>query len=41
MDVMRRFGGGELSEILGDETVKLDREQKVLGFAQRQRNPWK
>jgi penicillin G amidase len=32
MDVMRRFGGGELSEILGDETVKLDREQKVLGL---------
>ncbi len=32
MDVMRRFGGGELSEILGEETVKLDREQKVLGL---------
>ena len=32
MDVMRRFAGGELSEILGEETVKLDREQKILGL---------
>ncbi len=32
MDVMRRFAGGELSEILGAETIKLDREQKVLGL---------
>ena len=32
MDVMRRFASGELSEILGEETLKLDREQKILGL---------
>jgi penicillin G amidase len=32
MDVMRRYGGGELSEILGDGLLKLDREQKILGL---------
>jgi penicillin amidase len=32
MDIMRRFAGGELSEILGDETLKLDREQRILGL---------
>lgn len=32
MDVMRRFAGGELSEILGEETIKLDREQRILGL---------
>lgn len=32
MDVMRRFAAGELSEILGDETLKLDREQRILGL---------
>ncbi len=32
MDVMRRFGSGELSEILGEDTVKLDREQRILGM---------
>jgi len=32
MDVMRRFAGGELSEILGPSTVKLDRQQKILGL---------
>ena len=32
MDVMRRFAGGELSEILGERTLKLDREQKILGL---------
>ncbi len=32
MDVMRRFADGELSEILGEETLKLDREQRVLGL---------
>ena len=32
MDIMRRFASGELSEILGEETVKLDREQRVLGL---------
>src|SRR5579859_7655859 len=32
MDIMRRFAGGDLSEILGDETLKLDREQRILGL---------
>jgi penicillin amidase len=32
MDVMRRFGSGELSEILGEETLKIDREQRILGL---------
>ncbi|HKI27136.1 MAG TPA: penicillin acylase family protein [Candidatus Sulfotelmatobacter sp.] len=32
MDVMRRYGSGELSEILGDEMLKLDREQRILGL---------
>jgi penicillin amidase len=32
MDVMRRYGNGELSEILGEETVKADREQRILGL---------
>jgi penicillin amidase len=32
MDIMRRFGSGELSEILGETTVKLDREQRILGL---------
>ncbi len=32
MDVMRRFGAGELSEILGPDTLKIDREQRILGL---------
>jgi penicillin G amidase len=32
MDVMRRFGSGELSEILGEDTLKLDQEQRILGM---------
>ncbi len=32
MDVMRRFGAGELSEILGADTLKVDREQRILGL---------
>jgi penicillin amidase len=32
MDVMRRFGGGELSEILGEDLLKLDREQRIIGL---------
>ena len=32
MDVMRRYGSGELSEILGADTLKLDREQRILGL---------
>ncbi|HUA15364.1 MAG TPA: penicillin acylase family protein [Verrucomicrobiae bacterium] len=32
MDVMRRYGSGELSEILGADTLKIDREQRILGL---------
>jgi penicillin G amidase len=32
MDVMRRFAAGELSEILGPDTLKMDREQRILGL---------
>ncbi|HKH97687.1 MAG TPA: penicillin acylase family protein [Candidatus Sulfotelmatobacter sp.] len=32
MDVMRRAGSGELSEILGEKALKLDREQRILGL---------
>lgn len=32
MDVMRRYASGELSEILGDDTFKIDREQRILGL---------
>lgn len=32
MDVLRRFGSGELSEIFGDLTLKVDREQRILGM---------
>ena len=32
MDVMRRVASGELSEIIGEDTVRLDREQRILGM---------
>jgi penicillin amidase len=32
MDVMRRFASGELSEILGEGTLSIDREQRILGL---------
>ncbi len=32
MDIMRRFGSGELSEILGEAALKVDREQRILGL---------
>ena len=32
MDGMRRFAGGELSEILGADTLKHDQEQRILGL---------
>jgi penicillin amidase len=32
MDSMRRFAAGELSEILGDNFLKHDREQRILGL---------
>src|ERR1700720_1205582 len=32
MDAMRRFAGGELSQILGKDLLKHDREQRILGL---------
>ncbi|HTZ84580.1 MAG TPA: penicillin acylase family protein [Candidatus Acidoferrales bacterium] len=32
MDVMRRAASGELSEIVGEDTLKFDREQRILGL---------
>jgi penicillin G amidase len=32
MDVMRRAAAGELSEIIGEATVKMDREERILGL---------
>ncbi|MGD0268382.1 MAG: penicillin acylase family protein [Candidatus Sulfotelmatobacter sp.] len=32
MDAMRRFGSGELSEILGPDLLKVDRGQRILGL---------
>ncbi|HXM68764.1 MAG TPA: penicillin acylase family protein, partial [Candidatus Acidoferrum sp.] len=32
MDIMRRFAAGELSEILGEDTLKIDREHRILGL---------
>jgi penicillin amidase len=32
MDIMRRFDAGELSEVLGVDALKIDREQRVLGL---------
>src|ERR1051326_5971765 len=32
MDMMRRYGSGELSEVLGPGTFKVDREQRILGL---------
>jgi len=32
MDIMRRFAAGELSEILGEDTLNIDREQRILGL---------
>ncbi len=32
MDMMRRFGSGELSEIQGEDTLRIDREQRILGL---------
>src|SRR5260370_10073815 len=31
MDMMRRAAAGELSEVIGEDTVKMDREQRILG----------
>src|SRR5208282_4495381 len=32
MDMMRRAAAGELSEVIGDATLKMDREERVLGL---------
>ncbi len=32
MDMMRRSAAGELSEVIGETTVKMDREERVLGL---------
>ena len=32
MDITRRYGAGELSEILGEDTVNVDRQQRILGL---------
>ncbi len=34
MDILRRAAAGELSEILGEATVKMDRQQRILGLRQ-------
>ncbi len=32
MDLLRRAAAGELSEVIGDATVQMDREQRILGL---------
>jgi penicillin G amidase len=32
MDIMRRFAAGEISELLGEEFVKHDQEERILGL---------
>jgi penicillin amidase len=32
MDLMRRAAAGELSEVIGEDTVKMDREERILGL---------
>jgi penicillin G amidase len=32
MDIMRRAAAGELSEVIGPDTIKIDREQRILGL---------
>jgi penicillin amidase len=32
MDMMRRAASGELSEVIGEATVKMDREERILGL---------
>ncbi|MGA3106450.1 MAG: penicillin acylase family protein [Terriglobales bacterium] len=33
MDMMRRAAAGELSEVVGEATVKMDREERILGLS--------
>jgi penicillin amidase len=32
MDILRRAAAGELSEVIGEDTVQMDREQRILGL---------
>jgi penicillin amidase len=32
MDMMRRAAAGELSEVIGEDTVRMDREERILGL---------
>jgi penicillin G amidase len=32
MDMMRRAAAGDLSEVIGEDTVRMDREQRILGL---------
>ncbi len=32
MDILRRAAAGELSEVIGEATLKMDREQRILGL---------
>src|ERR1039458_2119058 len=32
MDILRRTAAGELSEIIGEDTLKMDREERILGL---------
>ena len=32
MDIMRRAAAGELSEVVGEATLKIDRQQRILGL---------
>ena len=32
MDILRRAAAGELSEVIGEDTIKFDREQRILGL---------
>jgi penicillin amidase len=34
MDMMRRAAAGELSEVIGEDTIKMDREERILGLRQ-------
>lgn len=40
MDVIRRAGRGELSEIIGPDTMRLDREQRILGLRAAAQKSW-
>lgn len=32
MELMRRFGNGQLSEVVGEDALRIDREQRILGL---------